>query len=499
MTLLFASPLSRRYAMMVILASTAITIVMTSIQLWFDYRINLDAMHKALAQVKVSYVSSLTASLWTYDHTLVASQLEGITNLTEIEWAEIVSEDGARWTSGESSSTYTLEEVIPLIHGTGARANQVGQLTLLSSIDRVYWTLAEKFAVILGLNMIKTLCMSAVIIYLFHQIVGRHLIDLARYLSSLSLTERSRRFQLRDHLRRSASDELDQLVDAINTMRANLQSSYDEVARFRDGLEIALQKERELSGLQRQFVSMVSHEFRTPLAVIDGNAQRLMRGKEQVGVDRLCGVMTKIRTSVRRLTELMESVLSAARLEEGRIRLEPADCDIAALVTEICAGYRELNAEHRIIEDIDRLSDTILADEKLLRQVFSNLVSNAVKYAPNGTTIWMTVEDDGHDHVLISVRDEGVGIPEDEIGKLFTRFFRASTSTGIPGSGIGLHLVKHLIEMHGGTIHVASQPGQGSTFSVRLPRRCSGGQKEGHDATSINDREPGRLAALAAS
>ncbi|MEZ5936138.1 MAG: ATP-binding protein [Alphaproteobacteria bacterium] len=473
--------------MTVILASTAITIVMTSLQLWFDYRVSLESMHKALTQVRLSYASSLTASLWTYDHALVESQLEGITNLTEIEWAEIISEDGARWASGERRSTYTLEDVIPLVYGTGARAKKLGQLTLLSSIDQIYWALARKFTVILGLNLIKTLCMSAVIIFLFHQIVGRHLMDLAGYLPSLSLTERSPRFQLRDHQKRSNSDELDLLVDAINVMRDNLQSSYDEVAKYRDGLEIALQKERELTGLQRQFVSMVSHEFRTPLAVIDGSAQRLLRRKEQVSAERMTGALVKIRTSVRRLTELMESVLSAARLEDCRIQIEPVDCDIAALVTEICAGYRELDTGHKIIEEIGRRPNMIQADEKLLRQAFSNLVSNAVKYAPSDTTIRVTAHDDGRDHVLISVRDEGVGIPEDELDRLFGRFFRASTSTGIPGSGIGLHLVKHLIDMHGGTIDVTSRPGQGSTFSVRLPRHCSSGRGEGHDPSTIDD------------
>jgi signal transduction histidine kinase len=216
---------------------------------------------------------------------------------------------------------------------------------------------------------------------------------------------------------------------------------------------------------------MVSHEFRTPLAIIDGNAQRLQRKKSKIAQEKLSDVLTTMRTSVRRLVDLMESVLSSARLEEGKIGFEPGECDIAGLMREICAGYRELHAEYDIREDLECLPKTITADGKLLRQVFSNLVSNAVKYAPGGTSIWVTGHQDSQGNIAVSVRDEGVGIPEDELERLFDRFFRASTSTGIPGTGIGLHLVRHLVDMHGGTINVESLPGEGATFTVSLPRQ----------------------------
>ena len=162
---LFASPLSRRFAFVVIATSTVITLVMTSIQLWLDYRTNIASMHDALSQVEASYSSSLTSSLWTYDHALVQSQLDGIANLIEIEWAQIETEDGSTWTAGERRSTYTLQEQVPLTYSADNHVTTVGQLTLLSSIDSIYWSLAKKFTVILFLNLIKTLCMS----------VGHHL------------------------------------------------------------------------------------------------------------------------------------------------------------------------------------------------------------------------------------------------------------------------------------------------------------------------------------
>ncbi|MGI9417347.1 MAG: ATP-binding protein [Geminicoccaceae bacterium] len=466
---LFSSPLSRSFAMMVIAASTLITIFITSVQLWIDYRISIDSVERTVEQVQISYMSALASSVWTFDHGLVRTQLEGITNLPEIEWVELITEDGSRWSAGDPGSVYKLTTGVPLVHD-----HQVlGQLILHASLDRVYWALATKFGIILGLNLIKTLAMVVVIIFLFYRIVGRHLIDLAGYLSSLSLDRRAADFALRDKKRQNQPDELDQLAASMNVMHGKIRSSYDDIAKFRDDLEAALNKERELSGLQRQFVSMVSHEFRTPLAIIDGNAQRLLRRIDKVTPDKLADVMGKMRVSVHRLTELMESMLSAARLEDGRIEFDPGECDIRTLIEETCSGYRELNRDHQFILDIDRLPAMISADQKLLRQVISNLVSNAIKYAPDGRRIWITAREDPPDHVRIAVRDEGIGIPEDELEMLFGRFFRASTSTGIPGSGIGLHLVKHLIDLHGGEVGVESREGEGTTFVVRLPRTDS--------------------------
>lgn len=463
---LFSSPLSRSFAMMVIAASTLITIVITSAQLWLDYRTSIDSVHHTIEQVQISYMSAIASSVWTFEHSLVQTQLEGITNLPEIEWVELTTEDGSTWTAGNPDSTYKLTTIVPLIHGESV----LGKLVLHASLDRVYWALASKFAVILGLNFLKTLAMVVVILFLFHRIVGRHLIDLAAYLDSLSLDRRTSDFRLCDRKEGAKPDELDQVAASLNVMHAKIRLSYHDIAKFRDELKVALQKERELNGLQRQFVSMVSHEFRTPLAIIDGNAQRLLRRVDTVTPDKLSSVLGKMRLSVYRLTELMESVLSAARLEDGKIVASFGECNIRALIEEICGNYRDLNPNYEFIMDVEGLPSAIVADQKLLRQVLSNLLSNAVKYAPGGQHIWITASEDPPEHVVVSVRDEGVGIPKDEIDKLFGRFFRASTSTGIPGSGIGLHLVKYLIDLHQGDVQVISDEGEGTTFMFRLPK-----------------------------
>lgn len=277
--------------------------------------------------------------------------------------------------------------------------------------------------------------------------------------------------QMTEAMLRLADNDLDIVIPATER--------HDEIGKMAQALVVfktnavqlktSLDKERELNGLQRQFVSMVSHEFRTPLAIIDGIAQSILRRLDRLKPNALKKSQQKVRLSVTRLTELMESVLSAARLEEGRIAFQPEPCPLVDLITEIHGSYSELNQEKEIILGIDRLPNMIIADGKLLRQVVSNLLSNAIKYSPEGKRVWITGNLNEQNELTIAVRDEGIGIPEAELEKLCDRFFRASTSIGIAGSGIGLSLVKHFVELHGGRIDMDSVAGVGSTFTVLLP------------------------------
>lgn len=150
--------------------------------------------------------------------------------------------------------------------------------------------------------------------------------------------------------------------------------------------------------------------------------------------------------------------------------MEPVPCDLGALITEVAGNHREVNTSYEITADVERLPDLFTADPKLLRQVVSNLISNAVKYSPEGSHVRIEAGacDDGG--VEIAVTDQGVGIPAAELEKLFERFFRASTSVGIAGTGIGLHMVKALVDMHHGRTDVTSEEGTGTTFTVYLPR-----------------------------
>lgn len=237
-----------------------------------------------------------------------------------------------------------------------------------------------------------------------------------------------------------------------------------------DALRAALERARELNQLQREFVSMTSHEFRTPLAIIDASTQRLMRRRATLGEQDFVNLGTEIRAAVARMVGLIDAILSASRLDSGEIRFAPQDCDLRHIVTEVCHRQQALTRNHVILCEVDALPDRLIADGTLLDQVVTNLLANAVKYSPKGGQVLVKGWQEG-ERALFSVSDQGVGIPPEDLPRLFQRFFRARTSTGIAGTGIGLNFVKRLVEMHGGGISVQSVEGAGTTFTVELPLR----------------------------
>jgi signal transduction histidine kinase len=251
------------------------------------------------------------------------------------------------------------------------------------------------------------------------------------------------------------------IVTIIHDATAELRAQAD--------LERALIAEREMNAQQRRFVSMASHEFRTPLAVIDGATQRLMAKLPAVDAD-ADRRLARIRGAVSRMTELIERTLSSARLDEGRIEFLPKPIDIAATLRDVAERQRQLSPHFTIALPGLAPSVMIEGDAKLLDQVFTNLLTNAVKYSGRSRFVEITLAATP-DVVRVEVRDFGLGVPADEMPQLFTRFFRARTSVGIPGTGIGLHVVREFVHMHGGRIEVASEIDAGSTFAVILPLR----------------------------
>ena len=261
-------------------------------------------------------------------------------------------------------------------------------------------------------------------------------------------------------------------------MEANQRSELESLVQQRTAeieeksrsLETALKKEREYNNMMEQFVAMASHEFRTPLTIIDSVAQRLFRRAERMEPGDIAKAAAKTRGAVQRMLLLIESLLSSASMDAGKFKMNPGPCSLKDIVTEVCKRESEVASDHKIDVRLVDLPDQILGDANMLQQAFSNLLSNAVKYSPDSPNIEVTGLTKGS-HVIIAVTDHGVGIPEEEQSKLFERFFRASTSSGIAGTGIGLNLTAQIIELHGGRIEVESKEGKGSTFVVYLPIR----------------------------
>jgi len=242
------------------------------------------------------------------------------------------------------------------------------------------------------------------------------------------------------------------------------------LARQAAMLEEQLAQEQRLALAQRNFVSMASHEFRTPMTIIDGHARRLMKMKESIMPAEIDERAGKIRAAVLRLTHLIDNLLNSARLIDGGTELyfHPAEMDVTALLREVCQLHREMVPGVQLAERFAGTPMPMVGDAKLLFQVFSNLLSNAVKYSPGGGTIDVEAEIVADD-VVVTIADRGLGIPAGDLDRLFERYHRGSNVSGIVGTGVGLYLVKMAVDLHGGGIEVMSREGEGSRFTVRLP------------------------------
>jgi two-component system, OmpR family, sensor kinase len=232
-----------------------------------------------------------------------------------------------------------------------------------------------------------------------------------------------------------------------------------------------LAHEQRLALSQRNFVSMASHEFRTPMTVIDGHARRLDKTKDTVAPAEIGERAGKIRSAVLRMTQLIENLLNSSRLIDGGagLYLNVAPMDMRALLEEVCQLHREMVPGLQLTQHFAATPVPMVGDAKLLFQALSNLLSNAVKYSPAGGVIEVTMES-SVDEVAVSVSDHGIGIPASDMAHLFERYHRGSNVSGIVGTGVGLYLAKTALDLHYGVVEVQSREGDGSRFTVRLPR-----------------------------
>jgi len=268
-------------------------------------------------------------------------------------------------------------------------------------------------------------------------------------------------------------NELGEMARAVTIFRSNaieLKVSQRGLASQATMLEEKLAHERGLNQQQRNFITMASHEFRTPMTIIDGHAQRLINSHEPFSQEKAVERARKIRIAVKRMSTMIDNILKSSKFfdEKPDLYMHKSEFDVRALLHEVCKLHREISTNAVIIEDLGYSSLKLTGDKNLLFQAFSNLVANSVKYSPDGGTIAVSAHVE-EKQVVIRVKDEGIGIAEEDIPHLFERYFRGSNVASIVGTGIGLFLVKVVVDLHLGSITVLSRKGSGSLFETRLP------------------------------
>lgn len=277
-----------------------------------------------------------------------------------------------------------------------------------------------------------------------------------------------------------------QLEDMVKIRTAQLEEAINKILKINNDLEeeinnrrqteiklktneielkASLEKERELGMLKSRFVSMASHEFRTPLASILSSASLVGKYVHEHEQNNRIKHINRIKNSVATLTGILEDFLSLSRIEEGKIEVKNEVLDLEILCLSVIDNISNLSKNNQHIFLTIPQNQTIYCDPKILKNILFNLLSNAQKYSDANVEL---IIEPKNDCIQIQVRDYGIGIPEEDQKYLFQRFFRANNATNIQGTGLGLNIVKKYVDMLGGKIWFESTHGVGTTFTVEL-------------------------------
>jgi signal transduction histidine kinase len=225
---------------------------------------------------------------------------------------------------------------------------------------------------------------------------------------------------------------------------------------------------RRLSALRADFVSLVSHELRSPMAAVIGAARTLQERWRELTPEQRASFLALISDETSRLATLIGDVLDTSRIEAGTFSYSFSDVDVARLVREAVAAIGLGQDEVAVVARAPDTVPHVRGDPERLRQVLLNLIENAVKYSPAGEAVDVGAWSE-NGRVMIAVEDHGPGIPREQHGLIFEKFGRANVGGGKPGSGLGLFIARSIAEAHGGKLDVRSTPGEGATFTLDLP------------------------------
>jgi PAS domain S-box-containing protein len=296
------------------------------------------------------------------------------------------------------------------------------------------------------------------------------------FISDISLRKKAE-----DALKRSEEQlivyaaELEQKVqartEALNSSVIKLEEEIKERKKAEEEARKSLEKERELNELKSKFVSIASHEFRTPLSTVLSSASLIQQYKDKGDLDKVDKHVQRIKSSVNHLTLILNDFLSLGKLEEGKVDINQEIINLENFMNEITEEVKAFlkDGQHVKVRCEGGIKQ-IESDSRILRNIMFNLISNASKYSEPNKSIFFTCAKNDHG-IVFSIRDEGIGIPKVDHKHLFERFFRASNAGNIQGTGLGLNIVKRYADLLDGTITFESEYGHGSTFLVKIPAK----------------------------
>ncbi|HEY0742711.1 MAG TPA: PAS domain-containing sensor histidine kinase [Chryseosolibacter sp.] len=254
------------------------------------------------------------------------------------------------------------------------------------------------------------------------------------------------------HDQKRATEELEELV------RKRTNELYE-----------ALDREKEMNEMKSRFVSMASHEFRTPLSIVLSSTTLIEQYGSPNHDERIQKHIARIKSSVANLTTILNDFLSLDKLEQGKVEVELDTITIPDFMKEVVEDVQTLKKNGQVVNIEHRGDNKVLLDQKKLRYILVNLLSNSIKYSSDEATINVSSHANQNE-IQISVQDNGIGIPDEEQKYMYNKFFRAHNTGNVQGTGLGLTIVKRYVELMGGDVSFVSKVGEGTTFNIRLPK-----------------------------
>ena len=258
-------------------------------------------------------------------------------------------------------------------------------------------------------------------------------------------------------------------TEALNNTILKLEDEVNERKKAEEEVRRSLEKERELNELKSRFVSIASHEFRTPLSAVLSSAALINQYVDRREPEKIGKHVQRIKASVNQLTGILNDFLSLGKLEEGKVDVLYESINLKEFLGEINEEVASMLREgQKLIVNCELGATEFMADARILRNIMFNLITNASKYSDINKPIYIDCrEEDGF--FSFDIRDEGIGIPEEDQKHMFDRFFRASNAGNVQGTGLGLNIVKRYIDLLQGSITFSSKYGKGTTFHIMIP------------------------------
>ncbi|WP_372742908.1 ATP-binding protein [Neptunomonas sp.] len=505
----YQKPLGIRLLAAILLYSSAITLIATGTQLWLDYRYELSAIDERLLQIESSSLNSLANSLWEISPAQIQVQLDGLLQLPDVRYLEITSPFNDFYVAGNKPTTDSIERHYPLEHYDAGRGSiPVGQLTLILSLDEVYRRLADKVLVILASQGIKTFLVSIFILTLFHRLITQHLGSMATYARRLKLDHLDTPLTLKRNAKHK-DDELSQVVDAMNNMR---RSMLHDMSKREDA-------ERSLAKLNTELEQRVidrtkelkerNQELHDTLATLRSTQQQLVESEKMAALGGLvAGVAHEINTPIGIGFTAASYLADQANLYQQHNPDDPLANTAVESSQLICQNLERaaqlINAFKRVSVDqsseqcrrfdlIQYLDEVLLSLKPRLKQckpdivinapkhfiidsypgcyyqIFTNMILNSLIHGfedrPGGV---ITIDVKPHtDRLIIDYRDNGVGIPDDWLRKVFEPFMTTKRNEGC--SGLGMHIAFNLVsQLLQGHIYCLANA-EGAHFRLDLP------------------------------